>query len=199
MRKLSDLPLRSDVDGASGAADGSEKKRKQVSKRVLMTGGAEAESMDDADGANYILLDSAGNHDFPYRFGDDEAFDRKCAIFGYLTKIGNVANTVLNDKEEPGSASDAAQEIREWIAGKVWAARSEGGGGTRIDKDALAAAYVEWAAEQGVEKDIAKVREALEDSPQTVRKLRADPAIRAKYDARVGKAPATPQSLLDAI
>lgn len=190
--------LRSIADD-NGASDTTESKRKQVSKRAFLERGEECDKIEDCDGAQYLLLDPAGNHTFKYEFGKNPMWDKMFAAFGFHTKIGNVANTVLNDKDEPGTASDAADAIKEFLAGTVWAERAVGAGGTRIDKDALAAAIVEWAAGQGATKDLADVREKLEDNPALVRKFRANPDVRALYDKRVGKAPASPAALLGAI
>jgi hypothetical protein len=135
----------------SGADDGAPEstataKRKAVSKRSFLDkSGAEADSMNDATGGRYTLLNPEGNVDFDYQFGVDPELDRACAIFGFHTKVGNVANTVLNDKDEPGSPADAAEMIRDFLAKAktgVWAERTGGGGESRIDKDALAGAIV---------------------------------------------------------
>ena len=128
-------------------ADAPKSSRKQVSKRnFLQADGTEAEKMEDAKGGRYTLLDPAGNHDVDYQFGANPESDRMFAIFGFHTKIGNVANTVLNDKDEPGSPAEAAQAIRDFLSqvqAGTWAERAAGGVGARIDKDALAGAIVE--------------------------------------------------------
>jgi len=199
MRKLP-TPARSMEDGNGSAAESAAtSKRKQVSKRGLVTvNGGEAEGMDDAAGGTYELL-GEGGQTFTYKFGENPEWDRKFAIFGFHTKIGNVANTVLNDKDEPGTVSDAAESIRDWLAGQVWAEKREGTGGARIDKDALAGAVVEVAESKGQSKDISKVREALEDNPGLVRKLRANDEIAAAYAKRVGKAPVKTEDVLNLI
>ena len=93
----------------------------------------------------------------------------------------------------------SGEAIREFLAGNVWAEKREGGGGARIDKDALAGAVVEVAESKGQTKDIAKVREALEDNPGLVRKLRANDEIAAAYAKRVGKAPVKTEDVLNLI
>lgn len=200
MRKLP-TPARS-MEDESGSAPASGSKRKQVSKRsFLARGGAEADTMEDAAGARYTLLgDGGGDHD--YTFGENPQADRMFAIFGFHTKIGNVANTVLNDKDEPGTPADAGEAIKEFlalVASGTWAEKREGGGGARIDKDALAAAVVEVAASKGQTKDMADVREKLEDNPGLVRKLRANDEIAAAYAKRVGKAPVKTEDVLGLI
>jgi hypothetical protein len=189
----------------SGADDGAPEstataKRKAVSKRSFLDkSGAEADSMNDATGGRYTLLNPEGNVDFDYQFGVDPELDRACAIFGFHTKVGNVANTVLNDKDEPGSPADAAEMIRDFLAKAktgVWAERTGGGGESRIDKDALAGAIVAVATAQGASPDYAKIRQRLEDEPAYVRKARQVPEVATEYNTRVGKAPKSVADLL---
>ncbi len=191
------MPDESGTDGETKSS------RKQVSKRSFITqSGSEAERIEEATGARYTLLNPAGNLDYDMQFGDAGKASTMFAVFGFHTKIGNVANTVLNDKDEPGTPADAGESIKEFMAlaqaGK-WAERAAGVAGSRIDKDALAAAVCEVAAAKGQTKDISIVREKLEDDPVLVRKLRANPEIRAAYDKRVGKAPATTEDALDLV
>jgi len=178
---------------SSAAADGDEKPtRKQVSKRAYLTvNGGEADRIEEAAGARYTLLGtSEGETHFDQQFGDAGKFETMCAIFGFHTKIGNVANTVLNDKNEPGTPDDAADAIREFIDGAkggTWAERT-GGVGAKIDLDALAAAIVECAQAKGrTDLDPQTVREQLEDDKARVRKVRQVPEIAAAYNKRVGK------------
>jgi hypothetical protein len=184
----------------SGAAESvTESKRKQVSKRsYLKADGSEAERIEEASGARYTLLDTAGNHDFDQQMGDAGSLVTMCAIFGFHTKVGNVANTVLNDKEEPGSPTDAAAAIKEFLgsaASGTWAERSTVVG-ARIDKDALAGAIVEVAGAAGKTADYAKIRQRLEEDATYVRAARQVPAVASAYALRVGKATKTVDDLL---
>lgn len=186
---------RSMADETGADVEDEKSKRKQVSKRSFITeDGDEAERMEEAQGARYTLL---GTKDGETHF--DEIFDnaksmRMFAIFGFHTKIGNVANTVLNDKNDPGTPDDAAEAIQAFIddvnAG-TWADRT-GGVGARIDKDALAGAVVDAYAAATPPKvvDYAKVRELLED-PANVKKFRQIPEVQKAYNVRLGKAPKT--------
>jgi hypothetical protein len=182
-----------EAEGNGGAAAAS--KRKAVSKReYLLADGSVAERIEDASGARYTLLGGAdGNIDFDELFAN-EKFKTMCAIFGFHTKAGNVANTVLNDKSDPGTPDDAADAIREFIAGGydgTWAERT-GGVGVKIDKDQLAGAIVDAYQKATPPKvvDYSKARELLEE-PANVRKFRQVPEIAAEYNKRVGKAPKT--------
>lgn len=190
-------------EAASGPASDedtdSKPSRKQVSKRgFLKADGTEAERMEEAQGARYTLLDPAGNHDLDYQFGKDPNADKWFAIFGYHTKIGNVANTVLNDKDDPGTPTDAAAAIKEFltqVAAGTWAERT-GGVAIRIDKDALAASIVTVAESKGKTADYAKIRQKLEEDPQYVRAARQVTEVAAEYAKRVGKPAKTVDDLL---
>lgn len=190
-------------DSATAAADGDEpSKRKAVSKRLfLAANGNEVDKIEEASGARYLLLSPSGNKALDYQYGQNPAVDKMFAAFGFHTKIGNVANTVLNDKDEPGTPDDAAKEAAEWLAqlatsdGK-WAERTTGGVGARIDKDALAGAIVEVAGAAGKTADYAKIRDRLESDPQYVRAARQVPDVATAYATRVGKATKSIDELL---
>lgn len=196
-------------DAESAAADGdSNAKRKAVSKRNFIgPNDAEVDKIEEATGMQYVLLDPAGNHTFNVQLGEAGKLATMAAVFGLQTKIGNVANTVLNDKDEPGSPTDAAAAIKEWLAqveGGTWAERTTGGVGARVDKDALAGAILAVAIAGG--KFVAdspeagaaysKVRDRLENEPQYVRAARQVPDVAREYATRVGKAAKTIDELI---
>ena len=207
------------TDTATDANDApdtaSDKKRKQVSKRefLLILNGTTAvvDKIEEANAARYTLLVPSGNvdKDSPV-LGSPGAFETMCAIFGFHTKVGNVANTVLNDKDEPGTPVDAGDEIDDFISKAkpsdgtpgVWSERTTGGVGARIDKDALAAAIVAVALAGGAitaaqEGDTyAKVRDRLEKEPAYVRGARGVPDVAREYATRVGKVTKTVADLL---
>lgn len=181
------------------ATASAESKRKQVSKRAyLLANGQEADTIESAAGARYTLLAPSGNKDFDSQFGEPGQFSTMCAIFGFHTKVGNVANTVLNDKDEPGSPDDAAAAINEFIAAAkagTWAERATGVG-ARIDKDALAGSIVTVAERAGKKADYQKIRDRLESDPQYVRAARQVPDVAAEYASRVGRAVKSVDDLL---
>jgi hypothetical protein len=159
-------------------------------REFLKADGSIADRMEESDGARYTLLDPAGNHDLDYIFGKNPNADKWFANFGFHTKVGNVANTVLNDKDEPGTPSEAANAIREFLAGiasGIWAAERTGGVAQRIDKDALAGSIVAVAEAAGKVADYQKIRDKLESDPQYVRAARQVPAVATEYATRVGK------------
>jgi hypothetical protein len=180
-------------------------KRKSVSKRDFIdpTGNV-VDKIEDATGSRYVLLDPAGNHTFDYQCGEAGKLTTMAAIFGLQTKIGNVANTVLNDKDEPGTPTDAASAIKAWMSqveGGTWAERTTGGPGARVDKAALAGAIVAVAIASG-KADAANeatlfetISKRLEEgwternltAEQYVRQVRQVPAVAQEYATRVGK------------
>ena len=190
MAKASKVTKVQQAPESSAAGDGESDTRKKVSKRSFLTAnGGEAEKMEESAGARYTLLGEGGG-DFDYVYGQNPTADKFYANFGFHTKIGNVANTVLNNKEDPGTPADAAGAIKEFMDGVtngVWAERT-GGVGAKIDLDALAGAVVAAAESKGrSDLDVREVREKLESDKALVRKVRQVPDIAAEYNKRVGK------------
>lgn len=174
-------------DGADSADTG---KRKAVSKRdYLDADGEPCDKIEEASGARYTLLGDGGAS-FDEQFGEPGAFTTMCGIFGFHTKIGNVANTVLNDKSDPGTPADAAEAISAFIESaktdKVWAERT-GGVGIQINKEALAGAVVDVAGKAGKTLDYSKVFEKLESDKAYLKLVRQVPAIAQAYIERTGK------------
>lgn len=177
----------------AAATDEAEEKRKKVSKRVFIdSAGNEVEKIEQANGARYILLDPTGNKQFDYQFGEAGTMRTMCAIFGFVTKVGNVANTVLNDKDEPGTPTDAADSIAEFVTsaeGGTWAERT-GGVGAKVDRDALAEAIVRVLIASGKldETDATAVgnakdtrRKKLDDDSKYLTASRKMPEVAAEY------------------
>jgi len=168
-------------------------KKKAVSKRsFILADGKEADNIEAATGACYTLLVPSGDIPFAYQYGANPEFDRLCALFGYHTKIGNVANTVLNDKDEPGTPEDAAEELKAWLAKAqasppVWAERSSGGPGVRVDRDVLADSIVAVAQAGGKTVDRAKVLARLNDEPAYLKAARQVTDVANEYATRMGK------------
>ena len=201
MAKPAILRQAPDTDSAAaGTADSADSKRKQVSKRLFIDGqGNEVDKIEECSGARYVLLSPNGNKAIDYVFGANPAADKMFAAFGFHTKAGNVANTVLNDKDEPGTPDDAAAEIDSWLKGVgngIWAERGAGGVGARIDKDALAGAIIAVAVREGKKRkdgtpvsdaDYAAIRDRLENEPQYVRAVRQVPEVQTEYATRVGR------------
>jgi hypothetical protein len=173
-------------------------KRKSVSQRdYLAADGTVVKRMEEAAGARYTLKDESGKplQAFECEMGEPGSFVTMCAILGFHTKVGNVANSVLNDKDAPGSAADAAAEIADFLAGAqnaddpTWAERTGGVGGAKVDRDALTAAIVEVMGKAtGKQLDPLAIRQRLDDDPKFFRAMRQVAEITENYVARVGKA-----------
>lgn len=177
-------------------------KRKQVSKRAWIDSqGNEVETEAEATGGRYaLIMDDKTLRNFDRQFGDAGKLDTMLAIFGWHTKLGNVANSVLNDKDEPGDASDAADAIDAWIAGAEggkWAEERTGGVGAKIDLDALANALVD--VKPDLEPKMAAIRQKLEEDKTWRAQIRKDPQVSAAYAKRVGASAKPLAELLGAI
>lgn len=163
-------------------------KRKRVSERSFIDAdGAEVERMEQATGARYKLVENGRT--FDVQLGEPGKLATMFAVFGAWTKLGNVANSVLNDKDEPGDADQAADEIDAFIASceaGIWREVSEGSKrGPKYDKDVLAS--VLYAALQAAGKakgDVADYRTKLDDASYYA-KVRANTDIMAKYHAEM--------------
>lgn len=126
--------------------------REKRSERAFINAeGKEVERMEQATGARYTLGSGTSENfaavrSFDIQLGEAGSPATMYAVFGFHTKIGNVANTVLNDKDEPGTVEDAAASIEEFMAsvgGGVWREAGEGGvRGPKYDNAILAEALV---------------------------------------------------------
>ena len=182
-------------------ADNEARSRKRVSKRdFLNASGSVVDSMEEATGARYTLMQGADDgYPFDRQFGTAGSPETMFAIFGFHTKIGNVANTVLNDKDSPGSIDDAAQAIEDYLAGVEkgqWREPGKGEGFARIDLDALAEAVVQVATAAGKTPDKAAIRQRLDDDVKWRKAAKAVPDVGAAYNRLVGKAAKSIDDLL---
>jgi hypothetical protein len=119
------------------------------------------------------------------------------AGFGFFTKAGNVANTVLNS--DGGSVEEADQAIADWFAdwqNGTYVERAAGGVGARVNRDALAQAMFDamTAAKRttfkdGSPADYDSIRARLEEDEKgvLVRQWRQIPDVLNRYTEIVGK------------
>ena len=123
--------------------------RNKVSERdYIDVNGAVVDRMEQATGAKYTLGQMQGETFKPVKswtlqFGEAGVDTTMYGVLGFHTKLGNVANTVLNDKDAPGSIDQAAAAITEFTAGTSegeWAERAGGGGGLRYDPNLVSQA-----------------------------------------------------------
>lgn len=187
----------------SDTTQGAKKERSKVSLRdYLGPDGSVVKTIEEATGGRYALLEDDGktvSKAFDEQFGEAGAFVTMCAIFGFQTKVGNVANTVLNDKDDPGTPDDAAAAISEFIAGGkdgTWADRT-GGVGQKVDRPTLAKAVCEVAAAAGKPQDEAAILAKLESDAGYVRKVRQVPEVAQAYSRLAGKQVKTLDDILN--
>lgn len=181
--------------------------RKTVSKRdYIDLDGNVVDDITLATGARYALI---GGETFDVLIGDPGKPATMYGILGAHTKLGNEANSVLNDKENPGSVGDAAAAIREFIAGTeasppIWGVPG-GGAVQRVDRDALAQAVTEHGAAiaqaKGVAWDaasrLATYRAKLDADKTFFAACRKDADIASRYAKLVGAKVVDVDSLME--
>lgn len=120
---------------------GSEIVRAPVADRQWIdAAGKEVEDPALATGCRYV--DLATKNAFTYQTGlPAGSHAAMLAVFGALTKAGNIRNTLVNAKNDPNA--DVIQGIEDWFAELIdngnWAA-DRVGGGIRVNAEALAKA-----------------------------------------------------------
>lgn len=167
--------------------------RKNVSKRAyLKDDGSKSVGPDTTGAVEYQLLNADGSVHKAFRFEPNSPGGHMFAQFGFVTKIGNVANSVLNG-DEPGTTEDAAGDIEEFlnaIASGTWREPGEGRArGPKFDKDILASVlYAGRAADKrtGDWADVAAIRQRLEDK-SFYAKVRNNSGAMAAYHAEMAK------------
>jgi len=151
--------------------------RNKVSDReIVNASGDVVERMEEASGATFTIGTGAGENFRPVKswtqqFGAPGDQTTMFAILGFHTKLGNVANTVLNDKENPGTVEQASQAIDEFVALTAkgqWAERGVGGGGLRYNPDHMAAAIAEAKGENDPTPYLAKMSLRVDAKGQVV-------------------------------
>lgn len=173
--------------------------KQKVSDRSLI--GPEGVDYDQAEGCKYTLVKATGVdgkgapvfsdvQSFEYRPSATTPMGRAFELFGFLTKVGNEANSVLNDKDSPGTIDDAAAAISEWLSKGQWA--SDRVAGPRFDKDKLALAIAQAKGETDPAPYLSKM-----DTMVTAKGAKKEipygqyaysmPVVREKYDILVGR------------
>jgi hypothetical protein len=147
--------------------------RKNVSKRHYQDSAGEKSVGPASDGR--VIFALLGTDGSTLKEFDSSALNEKAramfAQFGFVTKVGNVANSVLNG-DDPGTPEDAAADIEEFLAGlamdpPVWREPGEGRArGPKYDKDVLASVLYEGRSAEkrtGDWADVATIRARLDD------------------------------------
>lgn len=109
--------------------------------------GKEVDKIDLATGIRYVI--PANGRSFDVQFSDvPDQMKIAAWAFGLHTKLGNEANTVRNDKANPGTPDDEADALEEFLAdymGGVWSSPSDGPRGPKYDNTVLAAVLCQMA------------------------------------------------------
>jgi hypothetical protein len=165
---------------------------KRSTRYFIDAQGNEVDRMEQATGAGYTLVDGertvrsweaqyapviaaceAANVDW-----HDCVFH---AIFGRHTKCGNVANTVLNDKDSPGTPDEAAEAVTEHLdncALGIWREAAEGvARGPKYDPALAGRAIYEAAKAEGF--DVSRL-----DPTTLAERYATDKAFAAKMRGR---------------
>lgn len=183
-------------------------KKKRSDRYFIDAAGDEAERMELATGAGYSLVNADGSEieSWEYQSGLPAGnIVTMHFILGWWTKIGNVVNTVVNDKDEPGTLADAALAVTEHVENcnkGIWREVTEGAvRGPKYDKDILAGALLAVLTASGLAKqDLAGYRAKLDDKSYAA-KVRARTDVMAQYykDLAERKGEEAKESNLDSI
>ena len=174
-------------DTATNGAD----KRTQVAKHEYLN--ANNEVTKDIHGATGIrYTDVESGEVFTYQIPGAQAGTPQTmlAVFGSKTKATNEASQVrqaLRAGEDPETSQvDAIIEVFGKIDNGVWREPGEGRVGTKVDRDSLASAIVEFAQSIGKAHDLAAVRQRLDDDVKFFRMARKDERITSIYNRLPG-------------
>ncbi len=160
-------------------------RRRIASRNMIDASGNVTKDIMAATGAQYIYRPTGSKVE--RQFGSPGP-ETACAIFGYLTKIGNVVNSIVNADDYDGEA-DPVSQAQTWDAdlGKgIWREKAEGVGRTsKFDKDLLAMVLIDKLG-ANAKGDVQHYRERLDDRSY-FGKVRNNPELMAAYYEAVGK------------
>lgn len=170
--------------------------RKNVSNRQYKTAdGGKSVGPAPTGSVTYQLLKADGEttqKEFTLGADTPAAMLYMLAQFGFVTKVGNVANSVLNGTD-PGTVEDAEADIVEFLAGLekgVWREPGEGRArGPKYDKAILAFVLYEGRAADkrvGNFASVDSLMQALEDK-SFYAKVRNNAGAMAAYYAELAK------------
>lgn len=187
----------------SDVTQGAESKRGAIAKREWVDeNGDHTPDRTKAVGARYTYL-KTGNS-IERLFGDAGKPETMCAVMGYLTKVGNIVNSVVNADDYDGTA-DPMTDVKSWdddLGNGIWREAAEGGvaRGPKYDKDTMAGSLLALLTAKGVAKgDLPHYRARLEDKSYYA-KVRGDSAVMAQYyQDLAAKGVAAPQAATDSL
>ncbi len=161
-----------------------ESKRAAIAKREWIDDtGKHTPDRTKAVGARYTYLKSGNS--LERKFGAAGDPGTMCAVMGWLTKVGNIVNSVVNADDYDGT-TDPMTEATAWdgdLGAGVWREPSEGGAarGPKYDKDTLAGALLATLTAKGIAKgDLPAYRARLDDKSYYA-KVRANTEVMAQY------------------
>jgi hypothetical protein len=162
-------------------------RQKRSARYFIDTNGDEVDRMEQATGAGYALVTDNGAEHMHWEQQMGAAGDIRTmhAVIGWWTKLGNVVNTVVNDKDSPGTLDDAAVAVTEHVENclkGIWREVTEGvARGPKYDKDILAGALLAVLTRENKAKgDLANYRLRLDDKSYAA-KVRARGDVMAQY------------------
>lgn len=176
--------------------------RKNVSTRAYLAADGSKSVGPNAGGkVQYILLaDDGKTPHSTFEFDLNSPGGHMFAQFGFVTKIGNVANSVLNGAE-PGTIEDAAGEIQDFLNGIAdgnWREPGESRArGPKYDKAVLAYVLFEGRSADkrtGDWADADTIQARLDNDKSFYAKVRNNQAAMAAYHAEMAKRGTAAQS-----
>lgn len=160
---------------------------KRSDRYFVDANGEEVERMEQATGAGYSLVNGDGSEIKSWEMQSGLPAGSTVTmhfVFGWWTKIGNVINTVVNNKDEPGTLDDAALAATEHVTNcenGIWREVSTEARGPKYDKDTLAGALLACLTADKIAKgDLATYRAKLDDKSYYA-KVRAQTKVMAQY------------------
>ena len=161
---------------------------KRSERYLIDINGDEVERMELATGAGYSAVNKDGSE--VQSWEEQSGLPAGALVtmhfcLGWWTKLGNVLNTVINDKADPGTLDDAALAIVEHIENcrkGIWREVTEGTPrGPKYDKDILAGALLAILTKSGkAKRTLAEYRAAMDDKSYAA-KARARTDVMAQY------------------
>jgi hypothetical protein len=186
------------------AAASEKQKREKTSDRLWLDAQGNEVHEEKAVKGRYTLTLAGHTGSVEFEPKTSDPATRMCAIFGWLTRAGNIVNTWKHEKGD--KAASPVDEINSWMAlmsdpqNPVWLDRTPGAVGAKVDRQVLARAVIEVSAAAGrTDLDEAAVWQKLVENDDFFKTVRAVPAISAKYAELVGRSTKSLDDVLGAL
>lgn len=159
-------------------------KRPTISKREWIDeNGQHTPDRTKAVGARYTYLKSGNS--IERKFGPAGDATTMCACMGWMTKVGNIVNSIVNADDYDGT-TDPMDEVVAWdgdLGKGIWREAAEGvARGPKYDKDVLAGSLIAVIQAEGKQPagDAAHYRARLDDKSYYA-KVRGNTKVMAQY------------------